>query len=580
MKTLKKHLALIAFLSTFSLYAQSQLQHEKKHFLSEDGKLYWQAQKPVYLFVSENPTGTEAKRLESNSTPEYANPFFFDTEGVNYVRTRWAVDPETRKPIEPQMEVMFEVYRDGIAPTSQVDFLSAQKYSDGTTLFYGQGLSLSSSATDYLSGINNIYFSANKNEYAAYNESIPITTDGSYLYQFYAVDNVGNVEMPQSFSFTVDVTAPVSSLSVEGESISDILSPRTKLLLSANDASSGLKSIHYKMDGQNDQLFDENISLKNLEEGVHSVTYYSIDNVGNREADKTFDFYLDRTQPEVLVTVEGDKYEIGSKIFVSGRTMIKLSSTDNKAGLKSISYQIDKNGEVMYTESFPMPQGNGDHSVTFYAVDNVGNSYKSLYKPEGLGKSQYLTDMDAPIINHSYAGLKYFTRDTMFVTSQSLIELHASDVLSGVKEIQYRINGGDYKTYKEPFSIDKEGTFLVEYFGTDNVQNKADKSFVFRVDNSGPNVEKILSMEPVGTLKLDEKGENLDVHTKGVKLYLAATDEIIDTETVYYQINGGTEKIYTSPINLTMTGIVSFSIRAIDKLGNETKTDPIEIFVK
>ena len=77
-------------------------------------RLYWNKHLPVYLYLSPNPNGADAHLLKSESMPRYATPFYFDTEGRNFMRTRWAVDPDTKKAIVPQKEVLWEVYADGL----------------------------------------------------------------------------------------------------------------------------------------------------------------------------------------------------------------------------------------------------------------------------------------------------------------------------------------------------------------------------------------------------------------------------------------------------------------------------------
>ena len=158
-------MAIIFLLLNGSVSAQVQPDHPKRYYVAEDGKLYWQAQKPVFLFISENPDGAEAKRLESETSSEYTNPLYLDTEGINYVRTKWAVDQTSKKTVSPQHEIVFEVYRDGTSPLTNVNFSAPNAFQSEGNIYYGQGLSISASSKDELSGVSQIYYALNGNAY-------------------------------------------------------------------------------------------------------------------------------------------------------------------------------------------------------------------------------------------------------------------------------------------------------------------------------------------------------------------------------------------------------------------------------
>ncbi len=565
-------------LTGMTLSAQEQLSHEKNYHVGEDGKLFWQANQPVYLFVSQSQDGSNSTRL--GDTTAQNNPIYLDTEGVNWIRTRWAYDPVTKKKITPEQEVMFPVYRDGTAPEVSVDFKGAPTYISGPTTYYGKNLEVGATSKDWLSGLEEIYLSKNAGSFESYNNASEVSEDGQYTYKYYAVDKVGNVGEVDEYKFTVDVTAPVTSYLVENDFMQQIFSARTKVKFEGVDSSSGLKRTYYSVDGGQRALYNGFVSMYGVEDGSHSLSYYSEDNVGNFEEEKKIDFYLDKTLPEVESIIEGDQFDNGKVVYVSSRTNVKLTSEDNRAGVESISYLIDNKNETTYEGPFALPDVNGRHSVTYYATDKVGNNHMTLNDPSGVSKKYYQLDNVSPSLSNSFDGSQYFTRDTMFITNETKINLKAVDYGAGVKEIQYRINGGEYLTYDEAFTIADEGTYKIEYTGIDNVNNSDSKSFCFRVDKNGPIVERILSMEPVGTINLDEYPESLEVHTKGVKLYLGATDEIIDTDVVFYSINDQPEQRYVKPVTLNSVGVVSYKVRALDKLGNETLSAKAEIFVK
>ena len=97
----------------------------------------------------------------------------------------------------------------------------------------------------------------------------------------------------------------------------------------------------------------------------------------------------------------------------------------------------------------------------------------------------------------------------------------------------------------------------------------------------GPKIEQILSIEPIGKIILDEKeGKPINVYSNGIKLFLAATDKTVDRDKIYYTLNDKPEAEYRKPIRISTRGILTYSIKAMDKLGNFTESEVVEIFIK
>ena len=65
--------------------AQEPQTHPMKMFTDTDGKLYINKTQPMYLFLGTSADPTQVEKLPSQSTPKYANPFYFDTEGRNTI---------------------------------------------------------------------------------------------------------------------------------------------------------------------------------------------------------------------------------------------------------------------------------------------------------------------------------------------------------------------------------------------------------------------------------------------------------------------------------------------------------------
>ncbi|MBU2915987.1 MULTISPECIES: OmpL47-type beta-barrel domain-containing protein [Reichenbachiella] len=565
----------------FVIFAQEKQKVDANYYVGEEGKLYWHGKKPVYLFIADNPEGTNAHKLESQIHPQFTNPLYLDTEGINYFRSNWAADSTLTQHV-PKVEVLFEVYRDSNAPETKVSLTGAPVYKnqDGVQ-FFGSGLKLSAVATDRHSGVQKTFYSINNAPFSTYANEIDLASDKKYDVKIYSADNTGNVEAIQMFNFKVDLTSPTSEYSVHNDRSGMVFSERTYLELKSVDTGSGISKIAYQIDGGTEKTYGNRINLTGLSDGQHTLKYYAYDNVKNQETPKTVDFYLDKTVPEVEATIVGDQYQNRGRVFISTRTKVKLVAQDNKAGVKQIKYSINGSKPQNYYEPFALNKDQGNHTVLYFASDKVNNTFEGKLEEANLSRASLDIDMKAPEIAHAFGGKHYTSRDTTFVTSTSEISLTAEDDDSGIKDLGYKINGGQGQTYDGPIKLEEEGFYTIDFYGTDQVNNRNTKSFFFVVDNTGPAIEHILSMEPIGTIALDEKeGTPINVYSKGVKLFLAATDKTIDTDKVFYIIDDQPELEYVKPIKLNNKGMVTYKVRATDKLGNETRSDTYEVFLK
>lgn len=564
MKKLSSLLLLLSFCGGLGAQAPAQPSHEKKVH-KENDKTFVQKDLPVYLHFSTSEGG-EKHRLTSQATARYADPMYLDTEGINYIRSHWAVDPETGKPVSPQLEVLYELYADGLSPNTSISLTGAPRFSRGGVTYYGKGLQMTLTAQDGVSGVAGINYALNSNTYSTYQNPVAINQEQAHTLYFYAFDKVGNAEQADNRQFTVDLTPPSTNFSVEGIRHQEtILAPSTRIALSSTDGLSGVDFTRFAFDGGSEFPYSSTIRLSGLSDGEHSLAYFAQDEVENRESTRTFKFYLDRIAPVPSHKVVGDQYQ-GNYLYVSARTNIELAATDNKAGVKSIEYRVDGSGYSSYASAFKPGSGLGLHSVQYRSTDNVENT-------SGLKSFQVYVDDRAPSTGINYGSPQFFDRDTLFINKDTRITLRKSDAHSGLKSTEYKIDGGSYQSYS-PFTIPTQGFHKIIFRSTDRVNNvEADKESEVFVDNTGPQIYVNFSIKPIG-----EK-DGLKVYPNYTRLYIGATDQHCGTEEIFYSINGGALRAYSSPYSLDISEVSNFTdqkkyeVRIVskDKLGNASE---------
>lgn len=563
----KSFLATAFLMMCFGVSAQDQLSHEKKVYQSE-GKLYWNKELPVYvrLATSENDKG---HLLKSEEHAEYTNPYFFDTEGANYMRTRYAVDQETKQTIIPEIEVLWEVYVDGISPVTAIHYGTSNLSRQEDVLFCGEGLKVELNASDQMSGVAGTYVSIDGAAYAQKPADLKLDKEKLYNLKYYSVDNVGNVEVAKEAKVSLDLTAPKTTHTLGGVYVDNIVSRKATVTLNAEDKISGVSKIMYSIDGSKYMLFGDRIYLSWLTEGEHEIKYYSIDNVNNKEVEKSFKFFMDKTPPTVVPEVVGDMFTVNGKTYFSGRTKLSITAMDNKAGVASINYSVNGGEFAEYDKPAPLPTSTSTLTIRSYGVDKVDNMSS---KSDESNQLFIYADLTGPSLSVNYDGPTFETRDTIFISKNTKIQLLATDAKSGVKKITYQINKGAEATYGDPFTVEKEAFHHVDFVGHDNVNNTNKSDFFFYVDNTGPRPYTTYSIDPIGTKEVD--GKKVNVFPKHLQVFLSATDAHVGLDQISYSLNDGNDKLYTGIVkNFKKGKVYKIHMKAYDTLGNLGEKD-------
>lgn len=529
----------------------------------------------MYLFVSDKPEGTDKSRLKSETTAKYADPFYLDTEGVNYVRTRDAVDPVTMKAV-PNVEVMFEIYADGTPPISKLAYGNVNKYGGGDAVYYKSGLTVSLSTEDGLCGVRKLNYSLNDSEYKEYDSVFVFDDAGSYVLSFFAEDRVGNVEDKQTISFVIDNQAPITKLNVNSITEDNVISATSKMYLISYDSASGVDKVYYKLDDQPYQIYDgKSIDFRALKEEDHIVTFYSVDKVENKEIEQSFSFFFDKTAPLMVADVLGDRFIVGDDIYFSGRTKLKLTAVDNKVGVKEIMFSVDESPFANYEKPFYLPSVSGTHLIRYYSVDNLNNSTADSKRSNYLGKggyeefkhsvSKFYVDLTGPLIDYKIGQYSFTREDTLYIGPSTKITLTGKDMESGMNQLSYSVNKeyGEV-VYSEPFSLTNEGYTTLNFYGYDNVNNRNVSRFYFYLDATKP---QVFVQFNTGSVRI--KGD-VEVFPLTTGIFLSATDKTAGISNLYYKIDDAPERSYAGLISNIGKGRHSITVRAVDNLNNET----------
>ncbi len=534
------------------LMAQKQKEHPKGSYIDSLNRYYQAVDLPVYVFVSTSPNGKPTQLQEASDATK---PMYLDGPGIHNLRHIDAINQRAHN---------FQIYADGAAPKTVVSFTGSPAYQLNNKTFFGKGLSIQVKATDDMSGVQSTYYSLNGADYTACNSIVPVNKEGDYRLKFYSVDNVGNVEDSQDRQFSMDMTSPKTYYEIVGISQEKVISLASLFSLIAVDSVSGISATYYSFDGEAAKRYIGGaIPLNELSNGEHTLNYYSIDNVANKEAPESFTFLMDRTAPIMSADILGDRFIVEDKVYFSGKTRVKLTAIDNISGLRIIKYSINDGPFETYTEPFYLPNKSGKYLIRYYAIDKMDNSTKEDKITHTSGV--VYVDLTGPIINNSFMGSTFTIGDVIYVSNNVGYKFSAVDYESGVQRIAYALDGGEEKPYSNASLNIPSGAHAIEVIAYDNVNNRNIKSFNIFVDDEGPEIGYSFSTKPA----LNNNG--VDVYPSYVTLYLNATDEATTVSSVSYTINDGKEQVYASPIKGFEKGkVYNIVIKAKDVLGNET----------
>lgn len=168
--------------------------------------------------------------------------------------------------------------------------------------------------------------------------------------QYYAL--LRDKSFPEEVRPLPDKTPPVTRLSSDKCLVSGkgpvYLMAGCKLKLFGNDAETEREKIseffatYYSVDGgiskRKMKKYTEPFSL---EEGRHSVAFYSIDIAGNEEAVRTRDVLMDVTPPDISYDVENGNIGADGSVFMQEGGKFSIKASDSGSGVGEIAFYLN-----------------------------------------------------------------------------------------------------------------------------------------------------------------------------------------------------------------------------------------------
>jgi glucuronoarabinoxylan endo-1,4-beta-xylanase len=163
-----------------------------------------------------------------------------------------------------------------------------------------------------------------------------------------------------------------------------------------------------------------------------------------------------------------------------------------------VTAQFDGNGSAIVSKKWAPGQKSVDYFATGgttipdqdFTVDSNGTY--TMYAKNAFHRETVITfdvtniDVLAPISSLSIVPEETNGQSGWYNTPVT-IRLNAQDDLSGVTQVTYSINGGSQITYSGPFTLDKDGSYQIDYCSVDRAGNTEEtQTFQINMDKTAP----------------------------------------------------------------------------------------------
>lgn len=343
---------------------------------------------------------------------------------------------------------------------------------------YNTAVTITLTATDNMggSGVRETMFSINGGPATTYAIPFVVNTNGQDNVTYWSTDNAGNIEVPKIVNFTIANQLPIDTIppqtNINGVTENGLYNNNATITLTAmdNPGGSGVKETIFSVNGGQTTTYTVPFIVDTI--GRDSVTYWSTDNAGNIEPQKTVYFTI-TSVPVDIFPPETNISGVIEKGLYNNNVAIALTAADNPggSGVKETIFSINGGQTTTYTVPF-IVDIIGQDSVTYWSTDIAGNIESpkmvnfTIISGSGMDIIPPITNIWGVAENGSYNNVT--------------ISFTATDNPggSGVNETYFSVNGGNTTTYTVPFVVDTFGQNNITYFSTDYAGNNESAKMV------------------------------------------------------------------------------------------------------
>jgi hypothetical protein len=496
--------------------------------------------------------------LDGGATQTYTGAVTVSGQGTHTI-AYWSVDNagNTEAAQSAQVEL------DNVKPSTSITLSPALP--NGSGGWYVTAPSFTLSASDATSGVASTLYRIDSGSTQTYSGAVSIP-DGQHTISYWSVDTAGNTESTTTTStIKVDTVKPSTSITISPASPDGSNGWRvsaTSFTLSGSDATSGVASTFYRIDSGATQTYTG--SPVSIPQGSHTVSYWSADNAGNTEsATTTPAIKVDLVKPSTTLTTAPASPDGTNNWFKQSSVTFTLGATDATSGVANSYYTVDGGGQQTYSGTVTIST-QGDHTVTYWSVDNAGNTENTNTTHIKLDNAKPATTLTTSPASPDGTN-NWFKQPTVTFT------LAATDASSGAATTLYTIDGGAQQTYSGTVTVSGQADHTITYWSVDNAGN---------TENTNTTHIKLDNVKPATTLTTSPAspdGTNNWFKQSSVTFTLAATDATSGVASRLYTIDGGAQQTYSGTVTVSGQADHTVTYWSVDNAGNTENTNTTHI---
>ncbi|SME93347.1 OmpL47-type beta-barrel domain-containing protein [Pseudobacteriovorax antillogorgiicola] len=356
---------------------------------------------------------------------------------------------------------------DATPPKTKVQISAAPRTEKDGHIFYGKGFSLDFEGQDDLSDTRGVYLRINEGKVTdVHQKNLAMKDDGKYQLDYFACDFVGNQEYPRSLKFILDTTAPTTTSQIKSRH-PKYLSPKTLIELRSSDKLVGTDKILFRL---NDAEFSEylnEISLGELASGNHTLEYYSVDRLNNREELKKLALIVDSQPPEISIKYPKTTFTEGDLVYVAQSQSLPIVAKDDLSGVDNIMITLNKKAITLEKKQIKAPSKVGLHKISLSAKDLAGNSV--------LNEANIYVDPNAPQVRLQTVSSVSKRKERLVAVPPLRFSFHGEDNESGLADIYYCVDDAECQPYSgSVVEISQLGQKKISFYAIDRVGNRSE----------------------------------------------------------------------------------------------------------
>jgi len=312
--------------------------------------------------------------------------------------------------------------------------------------------------------------------------------------------------------------------------------------LTATDEGSWVTHTYYRVDDGPSLEYTEPIELQ--EDGIHSITYWSVDKAGHVESPTAITLYTDWTPPTTASDIQSG--------WSASDVAVSLTASDAVTAVLETYYSTDGSApEQLYAGEPFVVSDEGVTEVQYFSLDELTN--------EEPVRTEYVRiDRTPPTASDNAT--------TTWVPGSASVDLLGEDELSGVASFNYWIDGVAQGASAGQVVVTGTGTHALEYQPVDHAGNVgAIYSTEVNIDNTPP----VSGVDIAGPF------------SRTAIIDITAEDPLSGVASTEYRVDGGSW-VAGSTVVSTVGGLHALEYRSIDRVGNveETKSTTFSVVAR